>query len=328
MKKLLLILILGFLCCKQGISQGKNIVISQPRNNASLSNNPGTIINNGLIVSDGSRIYYAGINSKQGLYSKKLNGTDVKKLSNGYVEYLNTINGWLYYRVLESGKNANNGGLYKMRTDGTKKQCLTSDEPFYINVIDNYIYYINWSYSTDICRIKTDGTGRQILYTGHFDCLTTDGNYLYFGKMAGAGTSLLYRGSVSGNQLKQMLTDTIDKFFVYKDWIYYRKDYSKICRLNKETLQTNILISDPNLDADFIIPDGDDLYLGGLDGVQKYNISEKKFKTLYNVRIIELGLAANYIYYTTAIWDKNNERHTKTHLITLSDLAALKYPTK
>lgn len=269
-----------------------------------------------------------GTDTKQGIYSKKLDGTGLKKLCDGYVEYLNTLNGWLYYRTARSSSKANDGGLYKMKVDGTEKRCLTSDEPFYINVTGNYIYYVNWSYSTDICRIKTDGTDHKILYQGHYQCLTTDGNYLYFEKMAGPGTGLLYKGSLDGNDLKQILKDTIDNSFVYDDWIYYRKDFSKIYRMNKESLKTELLISDENLDADFIIPDKNVLYLGGLDGIQQYNIPEKKIKKLYNVRVIGLGVAANYIYFTTAVWDKNNERHTKTHLTTSSSLAVSKHAIK
>jgi hypothetical protein len=319
MEKLLTTFILGLLFWGQTNAQnGDSISI----NNISVGNNPGNIINHGLIVTDNERIYYVSTTSESGLFSMKIDGTDIKKLSNDNIEYLNVLKGWLYYRKIRSNKNSN-GGLYKMKTDGTQEQRLTSNEPFYINVVNDWIFYINWS-STDVCKIKIDGTNQQVLYPGHYQCLTTDGSFLYFGEMAGAGTSILCKGSFNGSEIKNISTDTLENFFVYGDWIYYTKDYNKVCRVNKNNFEVDTLLVDDNLNADYIIPDKNSLYFGGVFGIQRFDIQEKKAHTLFSKGIIEFGLAANYIYYTTAEWGKNNERHTKTFITKLDNLKPAK----
>jgi hypothetical protein len=324
MKRLLITLSMSFLACllmanslsaklylKDTLSSSKKI---------KLGNNPGNIISGGLIVSDSQRIYYVSTGPDDGLYSIKADGSDAKKLSDDYTEYLNLCDGWLYYRKGNTSQRPNVGGLYKMKTDGTLEQRLTTDEPFYINVVNDWIYYVNWSYSTNICRIKTDGTHHEVLYKGHYQCLTTDGSYLYFGKMAGAGTSLLYRGSLSGNEIKQVSTDTIDKFFVYKNWIYYRKDFGRIYRMNTGNFKKELLFHNENFVADSVIPDNNSLYLAGDAGIIKYDIPTKKTEKLFKNRVIQFGLAPDYAYYTTIKFDKNMVRHTKSHLIILNNL--------
>lgn len=309
MKKLTIIaLIFGLFSCGSSFNQNE------------LSNNPGNIINHGIIVSDKDNIYYISKDSTDGLFSQELNGTNIKRLSNDHIEFLNLVDGWLYFRKSRSSKNPQGGGLYKMKIDGTQEQRLTSDEPFYINVVNDWIYYVNWSSSTDICKIKTDGTESQKLYSGHYQCLTTDGTNLYFGTMAGPGTSLLFRGSFNGHDIKQISKDTIQHFFVYGDWIYYKKDFNKICRMNKNNFKIDTLLVSDNLGVDYIIPDKNFLYLGGTFGIKKFDILEKRIYTLLKTRIIQLGIAGGYSYFTTAEWDSNNDRHTNTFLITLDSL--------
>jgi hypothetical protein len=288
-----------------------------------MGNNPGNIINYGLIASDDQRIYYCNTISG-GLFSKKIDGTDLKRLTDAHVEFINVSHGWLYYRRFHSENDQNIGGLYKMKIDGTQEQQLTSDEPFYINVVDDWIYYINWSHSTDVYKVRVDGTSRQILYSGHYQCLTTDGNSLYFGKMAGSGTSILCNGSFDGHEIKTILKDTVESPFVYEDWIYYKKDYNKVCRINKRTYKIDTLLFDHNLDADYIIPDRNFLYFGGVLGIHKFDILERKLDNLFSSSVTQLNLASNYFYFTAVKWDRKNEAQAKSYLLTADSLKLVK----
>jgi hypothetical protein len=207
-----------------------------------------------------------------------------------------------------------------MRTDGTAEQRLTSDEPFYINVFDGWIYYVNWSYTTDVCKVKIDGTAQQVLFKGHYQCLTTNGQKLYFGLMAGPGTSLLFSGTLDGKDLKQVLQDTLEHPFVFDNWIYFKTHYSKLCRFNIFDSQKEVLIQDENLDADRFIYYNGSLYLSGVYGISKYDINQKKIEKLFDKRVISFGIAADYSFITTVMWNKQDVRQTKTFLTELTKL--------
>ena len=286
--------------------------------NIKFGNISGNIIDGGLIASDSERIYYVSLDSTYGLYSMKPDGTDVRLLSGDYTQYINVLDGWLYYRKAGSDRKPKIGGLYRMRTDGTQEQRLTSRTPFYINVVDDWIYFVEGA-AGDIWKMKTDGSQIQRLNTGHYDCLTTDGVSLYFAWYRDS----VFKATINGQHLSKILTGHIEHPFIAGDWLYYKTDYYKICRLNKKTLEIETLVDDKNLGADYLILKNEDLYMGGVSGIKKYNIRDKTLKTLYQTRVIELGLAAGYIYFTTAIWDKNNERHTKANLTRLNKLSVL-----
>lgn len=325
MKKWTAIFLLAFTSCGQVTVHEKSSTSNETPTEKSVSvklgNNPSNIINSGLIAADSDHIYYVSTDSTDGMFSMKHDGSEIKRLSSDYVEYLNVLDGWLYYRKARSEKKPNGGGLYKMRTDGKEEQRLTTDEPFYINVVGDWVYYVNWSYTTDICRVKTDGTAQQILFSGHYQCLTTNGQKLFFGSMAGTGSSLLYSGTLDGKELKQVLPDTLDHPFVYDDWIYFTTNYgSKLCRANASNSKKEVLFQDPNLDADKFIYFNGSLYLSGVFGISKFDLSSKKKEKLFDIRVISLGIASNQAYITTAIWDEQDERHTTTFLTELSKL--------
>ena len=284
--------------------------------NIHLGNSSGNIINNGLIAADNERIYYTILDSTHGLYSMKPDGTDIKLLSEDYTEHINTLNGWLYYRKIGSGYKP--GGLYKMRTDGTEEQRLAEGMPFYINVVNDWIYYVDEA-AGNICKIKTDGSHMQRLYSGRYECLTTDGTSLYFGCYLDS----VFKASIDGKRISKILTGNIEQPFISGEWLYYKIDYSKICRINKETLKIEILISDKNLDAEHMVLHNDEIYMAGVFGITKYNLKEKKRYNLYKGNVNELGLAAGYIYFRTTTWDDKNEGHDELHLMKLKDLILL-----
>jgi hypothetical protein len=325
MKKWTAILLLGFFSCDQTKVQEKSPTstetLSEKSTPVKLGNNPSNLINGGLIAADSDRIYYVSTDSTDGLFSMKHDGSEITRLSSDYVEYLNVLNGWLYYRKARSDNNPNGGGLYKMTTGGKEEQRLTSDEPFYINVVDDWIYYVNWSSTTDVCKVKIDGTAQQILFSGHYQCLTTNGQQLFFSSMTDAGSSLLFSGTLDGKELKQILPDALDHPFVYDDWIYFTTNYgSKLCRVNTTNSKKEVLLQDPNLDADKFIYFNGSLYLSGVFGISKFDLSSKKKEKLFDTRVLSFGIASNYAYITTAFWDEQDERHTNTFLTKLSNI--------
>jgi len=313
---------LGIFTYGQAISQDKNGLSIQTANNNNpgikLGNISGNIICDGLVASDGNRIYYSSLDTTYGLCSMNLDGTDIKKLSNDYTEYINVVDGWLYYRKASSEKNPLIGGLYKMRVDGSQEQRLVAGAPFYINVVNDRIFFINDS-AGDIWSIKTDGSELNRLFSGHYECMTTDGKSLYFGWYRDS----IFKASFDGKQLTKILSNNIEDPFVSGDWLYYKTDYYRICRLNTESFKIDTLVEDENLGADYIVLYNGELYFGCVDGIKKYNLQSHTMQTLFNTRVIELGLAANYIYFTTDVWNENNERQTKANLMKVDSLKSL-----
>jgi hypothetical protein len=205
-----------------------------------------------------------------------------------------------------------------MRTDGTEEQRLAEGMPFYINVVNDWIYYVDEA-AGNICKINTDGSHMQRLYSGRYECLTTDGKSLYFDCYRDS----VFKASINGEHISKILTGNIEHPFVADGWLYYVYDYSRLRRINKETLEIETLISDKNLDAERMVLSNGNLYIAGVSGIAKYNFKEKKRYNLYRGNVNELGLAADYIYFRTTTWDDKNEGHDESHLLKLKDLRLL-----
>jgi hypothetical protein len=284
-----------------------------------IGNNPGNIINGGLIASDSDRIYYVSTTSQDGMFSMKHDGSDVKRLSSDYTEYINVVDGWLYYRKGASEKHPDIGGLYKMRTDGSQETRLTTRSPFYMNVVNDWIYFINDA-AGSIWRVKTDGSGLSILYSGYYECLTTDGRYLYFAKLVSTGRGPLYKGSFDGHDLIQMCADTLWSPVASDGGVFYRDDqrHYTMCYIKSDGTEPKTLFKDDDVYDYFLFNNGL-LYLGGSSTLKQFNIEKNKIDTLFNGRVIQLGVSANYIYFTTVTWVQY-DRRTKTYLMKLDDL--------
>ena len=130
-----------------------------------------------LNVADGwiyfyDKFYNASNGSYEGrLYKIRTDGTGRTKLIGDDVIMMNVANGWIYYC-----NGSDEGKLYKIRTDGTGRTKLTDDQNCYwIHVLDGWIYYdyeVNYDFNRKnhtidfvrtVCRIRPDGTGRQVL---------------------------------------------------------------------------------------------------------------------------------------------------------------------
>ncbi|HBM74479.1 MAG TPA: hypothetical protein DD429_02850 [Clostridiaceae bacterium] len=121
-----------------------------------LSNAPMAFVN----VSDGW-IYFEGAFDADGqechLYKMKTDGSGLVKLSDDDAGYINVSGDWIYYAI-----GSDSGKLYKMKTDGTGRVKINDDEAMLINTSGDWLYYAIGS-QKNIVKIKTDGTGKQIL---------------------------------------------------------------------------------------------------------------------------------------------------------------------
>jgi hypothetical protein len=147
-------------------------------------------------------IYYAGFNEDGSICTYKINtdGENKTKISDSWMDYLSINNGWMYYltddkiyrmkldgtdamKVCDDGvyefnvsgdwiyysNDSDEGKIYKIKTDGSTKTKVSDDISMRICLVDDWIYYdIDdsndvWESIIKLCRIKTDGSQRQII---------------------------------------------------------------------------------------------------------------------------------------------------------------------
>lgn len=136
--------------------------------------------------------------------------------------------------------------LCKMRHDGTDFSEICSNTSRYINAVGEYIYYIEededrYDY---ICRIKPDGTGKEILYDTkirHMETadqfnpfiyeLTAVGDRIYFimeetSFFEVPSRTAIYSMKNDGTDFKKVYNDAGDFLEIYENTIYFGKNSS------------------------------------------------------------------------------------------------------
>lgn len=281
-----------------------------------LGNHPGIIIRYGLIAADDEGIYYRGRNGHEyGLYSMKYGESKVRELIKGSVTDINALDGWIYYYRSRDSSTAE--GIYRMQTDGSQEQCLTHQKGSCINVAGEWIYSLE---RDNIWKIKADGSNAQKLYDGHFDDLTTDGEFLFFKRW---NTDSLFKGSCDGQSSIENIPGKFNQPFVYKDWIYYCTHYGGIYRMDKNNFRPESLIAEKEY-SHYIdkctIPEDDIIYCSGNYGISRFDIRKKNLDTLSPMYVEELGLRGNYIFFTIEEQDEHGKPYLKAFCMTLDSL--------
>lgn len=103
-------------------------------------------------------IFFTAFNdSTHVIHRMNRDGAGVEPLNRVYSHFVNVQDGWLYFWNVESGR------VHKMKTDGTESKSVNAEMSDYVNVDGEWIYYVATMDGGNICRIRTDGTGRQKL---------------------------------------------------------------------------------------------------------------------------------------------------------------------
>lgn len=106
-----------------------------------------------------------------------------------------------------------------MRKDGTQVTQITSDTTQGLYVVGDWIYYNSWSYTTDICRIKLDGSHKETLYSGQYDSLSTDGKHLYFSDFA---EDIYIKAPMDGGAYEVLVDNQWGVMpQIASEWVYY-----------------------------------------------------------------------------------------------------------
>lgn len=103
------------------------------------------------------------------------------------------------------------------------KYLDTENWPSYITVEDGYIYYIahTCDEASQVCRIKTDGSDKTVIYKNNADCLQVDGDRLYFTDE----NHNLVSTDLEGEDLETLIDrEVYYTYHICDDWFVFQDD--------------------------------------------------------------------------------------------------------
>ncbi|MDF2883881.1 MAG: serine/threonine protein kinase [Clostridiaceae bacterium] len=166
----------------------------------------------------GQWMYYSGENFK--LSKMRIDGGKSIELNNTQGTSIIVDGDWIYYSMLGHDMN-------KIKTDGTAMSKLDHGMPGFINVENGWIYYTNGSDNDIIYKVKTDGTGFQLIgYEPVTMGMAVQNGWVYYINMR--DNRNIYKTKTDGSERKKLTSDGgIDNISIIDNYIYYLKSDSQ-----------------------------------------------------------------------------------------------------
>lgn len=154
-------------------------------------NTAGNLYNEGLFCEYDGIIYFANPSDNDKLYSMNPDGSNLTKLCDDIVSFINADEHYLYY----VRNNPGGGGNFSFLTINTNSLCridreggddsilvLDSEPSMYASLVGNYIYYLHYSDSngTTLYKVKIDGSEKEEVQSASFFTASTLGQYVYY----------------------------------------------------------------------------------------------------------------------------------------------------
>lgn len=276
-------------------------------------NGVGNIANGGLVAADKDFVYYYD-ESEYSIYRMQANGTDIVRFNEepmyDGVRYIQVVDEWLYYFAGED--------IYRMRTDGSDNTQLSQSyfghEINRVNVVDEYVYFITAHRNGNIWRMKTDGTGLEIvfetderwlatgatqLYNTSTYYLTIDGEWAYFFNYMG-GEGGIWRMNIDGSSCELVHNASGQFLNAFDEWLYYIDEsyMGPIIRVRADGTGRELLV-DGNC-RNINVADGWVYYINADDGQSLYRVRVDGTENhlVVDDGCSDINIANGWIYYS------------------------------
>lgn len=200
-------------------------------------NTVGNILNYGFVAKEGDWFFFNTSKNEEGSLWKKNIKTKKEsvKISDEPGLFLNVVDGWIYYSVLDIYSGKEETGIFKIRTDGSQRTQLSKDKATDINVYDGWIYFSNPD-GEGIYKINVDGTQRTLICEDDAGPINVVDGWIYyvnqsdefsFYKIRSDGTKRTKIYGYNSDSRENLRGSYFVNFMnVHGDWIYFL-DYSE-----------------------------------------------------------------------------------------------------
>ncbi len=177
-------------------------------------NTAGNLYNGGLFCEHDGTVFFANPSDHDRLYAMNYDGTNLRKLCDDIVTYINADDNYVYYvRTNPRGTqdfaflNITTDSLCRIDRDGGSPEIILDEDPcMYASLVGDYIYYIHYDEEShsSLYRIKIDGSGKeQVSEQPYFTC-SAQGQYIY------------HNGLENDHYIWQLDTSTNKSRMIYK----------------------------------------------------------------------------------------------------------------
>lgn len=207
----------------------------------------GNINNDGFVATNDGWVYFS-IPGDARLIKMQTDGSEKQVISWEEAEYINVIDGWLYYK--------SDSEIVKLRTDGSERTVIdTRAFPHYLYVVGDWVYYysvLNHDTGAGLYKVRTDGEEKTLLHDVRALDINIRGEWIYFNNMD--DNYRPYKIKIDGTEPARVPGIDAFNLQLHENTLYYSNGHT----LHKVSIEggTSSEINHQGIIGDFIIDDG------------------------------------------------------------------------
>lgn len=307
-KKTVIITISIILILIFGLTFLSRLATKLPQNSSdTIGNTAGNLNNGGYFCEADNKVYFANAYDDYTLYSMNPDQTEITKLGQSSLAFLNKGGNYLYYYQKEASKASGLGflihmsGIYRCKTNGKNITCLDRSSCNTLNLIGNTLYYekaVDNAKTLQLYAINTDKSDARAV-----------AEYLVNPASAASGV-IYYNGTTENHYLYSYDTQsgTIQTLFEYNMWyptlsgssIYYLDTGNnyQLCRYDLTDGSNTVLTTDRvdlfNVAGSYVYyqkndPSSPALMRMGIDGSNPEIVAEGNYS--------DINVTSSYVYF-------------------------------
>lgn len=177
-----------------------------------------------------------------GIYRINLSGKKLKLISRNPGSYVTLKGNYLYYQNYKVGEGLT---LYRQQIDGTEERMLIKEAVIPSVVLDDKLYYTGAEKDHNINVLDLSSFTRKTFIGGNFAYPIFFGDYIYYMDMS--DNYAIYRMNMDGTDPTILVDERCSTYNITNSgkYLYYQvddMDNSKICRLNLETMESEVIL--------------------------------------------------------------------------------------
>ncbi len=199
-----------------------------------LGNTSANIRNHGYAVEGDGVIYYTDRQNGGNLWRAAPDGSGAVMVLEEKSSFLNISGGEVYFVGSE--------GIQAVGLDGTGLRTVKPGWFTGLIVQDEWLYYVDTDVG-NICRVRADGTGEEILVTGQYEPFLMDESSLYYlvDSPANSGSMNIWRCGLDGSDPKRVSKANVqaNTLLLHDGWLYYTSRDDPFCPYRMKTDGSN-----------------------------------------------------------------------------------------
>jgi len=273
-------------------------------------NTNGNIKQMGYAVEKDGWIYYCNPDGdgsyvvRDGLFKKKVDGTDKQLLSANLAYEINIVGNYIYYI------SGDPGPIYKIHKNGGTPQKLEGKRSNNLIVLDDTVFYRS---GKTLFKMRTNGSNKRKINDDTLEFSIYD-NAIY---LTGNDSHHLYRIDFDGNNMQKLSDDYALDLNIADGWIYYVNfNDPKIYKMKIDGTEKALVCADKAWNVN--LHEGVLYYRGmpsPLDmGIYKINVDGTGKKLIVKGNIGSPNIISDFIIYHDVFADKSEEKLFKINL--------------